>query len=149
MQCVFSFTMETTGSEIGPLEDIEMSREVKEAIGFVFNYQPFRCYDAAPRIMAALLKNNVPLEDCSILTTPSSGHYWVRIDGRDISTVDMSNFRESPTKNDRCEELEKEAKTHATGDSAEEYSKWFYDKDEAIKKKHEATVEKLKNSFVE
>jgi len=128
--------------------EAELPESAKEAINFVLGYQPYRCYDAAPRILAVLLKNGASNDGCRILTSPKSRHYWVRAGFADYSTADLSNLRGSPTADEKCTQLTEEALKHATEDDAQDFEKWVYDKSGEFQKQQDILAEELKNPRV-
>jgi len=130
--------------EIVQTKTAELSQETREAIAFVLNYQPYACYDAAPRIKAVLLRSGIKDEDCNILTSPSSRHFWVRMGTETFSTTDMPNFRQAPTTNDKTRELEQLAKRHAETESKEEFDNWIYDKNGELLKIHQKTEDDVR-----
>ncbi len=123
----------------------ELSKQAAEAINFILNYQPYRCYDAATRILAVLLRNGYSQDESKILTTPSSKHFWVRIGSVDYSTVDISNFRESPITNDECVRLSQEAETYALKKGNDEFLKWIFDKSGTLQKEQDKLTEQITN----
>jgi hypothetical protein len=115
----------------------ELSPKASDAINFILSYQPYECYDAAPRIKAVLLRDGVIENDCIILTTRLSRHYWVQMGDEKFSTADMSNFRDSPSTDRKTKELEEIAKKHAESDSEKEFDVWVYDKNGDLLKEHQ------------
>lgn len=123
---------------------VELSEGAGKAIAFVLSYQPYKCYDAAPRIKAVLLRDGINETSCTIFTTPSSRHYWVQMGYDVFSTVDISTFRESPITNERTHQLEKIAKEHAESDSSEAFDGWVYDENKELLNSHQKIRDAVK-----
>lgn len=126
-------------------QNIELSQDALGAINFVLTHEPYRCYDAAPRVLAILLKDGIPLDQCEILTTRSSHHFWVRHNTTSYSTADMSNFRESPITNEKSKKYVDEAITHATNDADKEFADWIFDRSEQLNRMQNELHEELRN----
>lgn len=122
----------------------ELSEETKRAISFILNSEFYKCYDAAPRIFAVLLRDGKEEADFAIYTIPSGSHYWVKMGIDVFSTADMSNLRSSPIINDRTRELEQIAREHVRLDSPEAFDIWIYDKKEELQKEYLKTIKAIK-----